>query len=310
MGGGGTQKQSRSTGTMPWWAQGAHRSLIGNAENFAYGDRGGYTPYNQPRIAGLTGAEQSANSARGDLYNRGDVAGQYAADQLGLASGATGEMRDVAFSEFDMDEYERRKNPYMEGVIGSQLREANRSFDRRLNQDEASSVARGGSIGSYRVGLENAFLEGERAESLGDIRNRGEAAAYDQALQSFESDRNTRMGGLGSQASQYGQIAAGANQLGTASQAREIGMINELDRSGAIERELQQRELDMAYGDFQEERDWPQQRMSWLSGVLSGVPSQIGSQATSTPQPGIVSQLTGLGLGAAAIGQLVGGGGE
>ncbi len=302
-GGGGDTKQ---TGALPWWAQGAHKSLIGKAESFAYGDRGAYTPYPDIRIAGLTGQEQAANVAREDMFNRGDVAGQYSADQYGLASGLNSQVRDVAFSEFDTDEMNRRMNPFMEGVINPQLREVRQSFGRRINQSQADSVARGGSIGSYRVGLENAFLETEQARTLGDVRAQGQYDAYGQALGSFESDRAARMGGLGQAVGAYGQIAEGVNRLGTDSQAREFGLIGELDRSGAIQREMQQRELDLAYGDFREEQDWPQQRMSWLSGIISGVPSSVGTTTTTVPQPGLVSQLAGLGLGAAAISKLVG----
>jgi hypothetical protein len=304
--GGGGGKQARSTGALPWWVQGAHQSLTDKAQDFAYGDRGAYQAYGGDRIAGLTGAENQANVARGEMFNRGDVAGQFAADQYSAASGLTDQVRDVAFSEFNQDEYNRRRNPYIDNVVEANLREADESWDRRINQSDAASIARGGSIGSYRMNLENLMAEGERAGQLTDIRNRGELDAYNQALNSFESDRSTKLAGLGQGAASYGQIGAGASQLGTESLAREQSMTNELDRSGAIQREMEQRELDMAAGDFYEERDWPMRNMNWLSGILSGVPNaQLGSVTQSSPQPGLAAQLTGLGLGAAAINQLI-----
>ena len=298
----------KSTGTLPWWVKNAHKTLVGNAEDFAYGDRGAYTPYPDQRIAGLEGQQIAANTAREDMFNRGDVAGQFAADQYGLASGLNSQIQGVANSEFTNDERLKRMNPYLQGVLDPQLREAEQSFDRRLNQNQADSIARGGSIGSYRVGLEDALLQGERAQTLGDITGKGNFDAYNQALGSFESDRAAKLGGLNSGISNYGNIAAGANTLGTDSQNREIAMINELYRTGAINQDLKQQEMSMAYGDFKEEQMWPQQQMNWLSGILSGVPNQqLGGTTTSAPQPGIAAQILGLGLGAYGLNQTFGG---
>jgi hypothetical protein len=305
--GGGGGKASKSTGALPWWVRGAHQTLVEKAENFAYGEAGSYKPYEGQRIAQLTSQEQQANAAREEMFNRGDIAGQFAAEQLDKSAGLTDQMKDVAFSTFGTDEYEARKNPYQQAVTNQSLLEADQSFSRRLNQDNASSIARGGSIGSYRVGLENAFLEGERADTLGNIQNEGSRDNWNQARSSFEGDRSSRLGGLSQGAAQYGAIAAGADALGTSSLAREQSLTNELERSGAIERELYQRELDMGQADYFEERNWPKQQMNWLSSMLSGVPNaQLSSNTMSSPQPGLISQLAGLGLGAAAIQKMIG----
>lgn len=305
MGGGGGTDGANPTGAMPWWVRRPHQTLVENAESFAYGDRGAYQAYPDPRIAGLTDQEQGANQAREDMYNRGDVYGEFGSQQLGLGAQALPGLAQAGFSEFTSDEANRRMNPYIQGVIDPQLRVADQSFDRRLNSDEANSIARGGSIGSYRVNLENAFLEGERAETLGDIQARGLSSAYDQALGSFESDRAAQMGSIRDTVSGYGSLAQSANAVGTGAQAREFGLINEYDRSGAIQRELQQRELDLGYSDFREEQDWPMRNMQFLSGILTGVPTQVGGGAT-TPQPGLASQLASLGLSAAAIANITG----
>ena len=307
--GGSSGGGAKSTGSMPYWARGAHEALVGQAENFAFGTgpgTGEYLPYPNIRIAGLTPQEQQANIAREEMFNRGDVAGQFAADQLGMGAGLAGEMRRVAFSEFGEDEYQRRRNPYIDNVVGMRLREAGATFDQSLNQYQASSVARGGSIGSYRVGLENALLEQERAQTMGDIRGQGELEAYNQALSSFERDRAEKLGGLGLGANTYMGLSAGANTLGTDSMNRENQLISELERSGAIQREMSQAELDLAYNDFEEERDWPMRNMNFLSSILSGVPNTYGSTTTTSPAPGLPSQLASLGLGAAAIQKLIG----
>jgi hypothetical protein len=303
MGGGADGKTS---GSLPWWAQQAHKDLIGKAQAVAY-DPAGYQAYEGQQIAGLTPQELAANNAREEMFNRGDVAGQFAAEQLSKSAGLTDKTWDVANSEFGAEQYEARRNPYFEAVTQRQLREADQSFDRRINQDQAGSVARGGSIGSYRVGLENAFLEGERGQLLGDIRNQGELDNWNQAQQGFYTDRDAKMQGLGQGAANYNALGAEASALGTASLQREQSMTNELGRSGAIEREMLQRELDLARNEYWDEVNYPKQQLSFMSGILSGLPaSQMGTTTTTSAQPGLASQMAGWGTGLAAVQQAFG----
>jgi len=307
MGGGGAD--SKTSGALPWWVQGAHKTLIDKAENLVY-DEKGYDPYQGQQIAGLTPQELQANQAREEMFNRGDVAGQFAAEQYAKSAGLTDQVRDVAFSEFGTDEFEARRNPYQQAVTDMALRESNQAFDRRINQDQASSVARGGSIGSYRVGLENAFLEGERGKTLADIQNEGSLANWNQAQSSFYGDRDTKLKGLGQGAAAYDALGAGASALGTQSLAREQSMANELGRSGAIEREMLQRELDLGKQQYYDKQNYPKQQLNWMSSMLSGVPNaQLASQTTTSAQPGLVSQLAGYGLAAGSIANIFGGGG-
>lgn len=306
MGGGGSA--AKSTGALPWWVQGAHKTLVDKAESHVYDTD--FQQYEGQQIAGLTPQELQANIARQEMFNRGDVAGQFAAEQLGKSAGLTDQVRDVAFSEFGTDEFEARRNPYQQAVTDMELRQARQSFDRRLNQDQAASVARGGSIGSYRVGLENALLEQEKAQSLGDIQGRGSLANWNQAQASFEADRASKLGGLGQGAAAYDQLAAGASALGTQSLAREQQLANELGRSGAIEREMLQRELDLEKQQFYDKQNYPKQQMNWMSSILSGVPNQqLGTTTSTSAQPGLVSQLAGYGLAAGSIANIFGGGG-
>jgi hypothetical protein len=301
MGGG---KPGKSSGSLPYWMQGMHKALSTKATEFAFGDEGAYQQYDGPQIAGLTDQENQANIAREEMFNRGDVMGQFAADQYTAAAGLNDQVEGIAMSEFNEEEYQKRRNPYIDNVVNKNVREADDSFSRRLNQDQASSIARGGSVGSYRVGLENAFLEGERAQTLGDIRNQGELDAYNQSLSSFERDRDTKLGGLGQGVEGYNQIGAQANQLGSDNMAREYQMINELDRSGAIQREMRQNEMNLAKQEFDDKNNWPKQQMSWLSSIYSGMPAaQMGSTTFSNPTAGAASQAASLGLTAAAFSQ-------
>jgi len=301
---GGGSGGSRSTGSLPWWARQAHQTLISEAEQYAFGERGAYVPYPDARIAGFTDPELAAQQARQNLFDSGDPSQQFAADQYSLASGLGGEISDYARREFTTDEMNRRMSPFMEGVINPQLREARDAYDRRLNQSEADSIARGGSIGSYRVGLENLGLQQDRAQTLSDIRGAGQQSAYESALRSFESDRAMGISGLGNAAALYGDIGSKASALGIASQQSELQRIMELERSGSVQREMTQQEYDLARADFYEEKNYPMQNMQFLSSVLTGIPSGIGTTTTSTPGPGLASQLASYGIAAGGIAQL------
>ena len=308
--GGGGNPDTKTSGALPWWIQGAHQGLVDNAEAWAYGERGGYQDYEgqtgMDRIAGLTDREMAANQAREEIFNRGDIAGQFSASNFDAASALNNTTMGVANSEFTGDEYMRRRNPYIDNVVGREIDEAKAQYRAQMNQSQANNVARGGSIGSYRVGLENQFAQSEMQRGLADIRARGELDAYNQALGSFQADRATKLGGIGQAVDSYQQIGLGGSQVGTESLAREQAMTNELDRAGAIEREMQQKYLTQEYGDWVEQRDYPKKNMEFLSGILTGVPTgSMTTQTTTGPQPGLVSQLAGMGLGAAAISQYV-----
>jgi len=308
--GGSSGGDTKGYGSMPWWVQGAHKSLINKAENFAYGDRGSYVPYGDQRIAGFTNAELTAQDARQAMYNQGDPSSEFASGLIGQAASYAPQMEGFATNRWQDADRSSYMNPYVEDVLNPQLREARESFDRDLNRSQADSIARGGSVGSYRMGLQDNQLRGQKALALSDIRGKGMYDAYGAGQSEFEQEQARGLQGLGSTAQTLQGLAGASSQLGFDSQQRQLSNISELERSGAVQREMQQREMDLAYGDFTQERDFPMQRMQFLSSILSGVPNaQLGGQTTSTPQPGLASQLASLGLGAAGISQILGLGG-
>lgn len=285
-------------------AAGTFKNLLGKAENFAFGERGGFIPYTEPVIAGLTEQEQQAQFAAQQMFDRGDVAGQFAAQQLASAEKLPSEFINVGFQEFDTDQMNRRMSPFIEGVLNPQLREAEQAYDRRLRQTQAQNIAQGGAIGSYRQGIERSNLEAERAQSLSDIRGAGMQRAFEDAARRFQADRATQLGALTSALSGAQGLAAAGSRLGTESLAREQALARGLERAGAIDRELLQRQLDFNRAQTVEERDFPMRRMQELSAIISGAPGQL---LRPVPQQApLASQLASLGLTAAGIKQAFG----
>ena len=74
--------------------------------------------------------------------------------------------------------------------------------------------------------------------------------------------------------------------------------------SGGIQRDLDQRALDLAYGDYLEQRDYPMQMLNFALGALQGVPYETrtigleqGQQFSQSPS--VYGQTIG-GLGSLA----------
>lgn len=88
---------------------------------------------------------------------------------------------------------------------------------------------------------------------------------------------------------------------GELSRIRQLGI---LEGTGAQQQGLQQQNLNTAYGDFQEQRDYPWTQIGRLSNVIQGVPINMSGSSTSqttNPSPSTTSQIAGLGLGIAGL---------
>ena len=142
---------------------------------------------------------------------------------------------------------------------------------------------------------------------LGDIYGAGMQQAYGQAQQAMEMDR-----AYAQQAAQLGQSAYGNILTGDAQRIQAAGMLGdyvdqrqrmEIERlknmqaAGQIERELEQRSLDMGYADFLRQQAYPRDSLSMYSNLLQGVPAQPGQvQATYGMTPSTAQQLLGTGI--------------
>jgi len=67
---------------------------------------------------------------------------------------------------------------------------------------------------------------------------------------------------------------------------------------GGLQRQMEQQGLDIGYGTFLQERDYPKQQLGFYSDILRGVPTGETRMYTGTPvqQPSFFSQAMGLGI--------------
>ena len=101
------------------------------------------------------------------------------------------------------------------------------------------------------------------------------------------------------------QSAQTLGNLGTSQQSSDLARIQAQAAAGSEQQALDQRYMDTRYGDFLRQRDYKQELLNYQNALVRGMPMTMGSTATSyAPPPSMLSQLGGLGLGAASLYQL------
>ena len=315
-GGGGSSGPTESTVTqqnLPEYAEPYYRGLMSRA---AYESGTPYEPYKASRIARFAPAEQTA------MYNMTQLGGSGTPPELDVAGGIAGTVGMGSPYAGTMLETTRRAqempslanpyavagymNPYQQLVLDNQMREAQRQSN-IMGQEMSLQAAGQGSLGGYREGIMQAERQRNLGRQLGDIYGAGMQQAYGQAQQAMEMDR-----AYAQQAAQLGQSAYGNILTGDAQRIQAAGMLGdyvdqrqrmEIERlknmqaAGQIERELEQRSLDMGYADFLRQQAYPRDSLSTYSNLLQGVPAEPGRvQATYGMTPSTAQQLLGTGI--------------
>ncbi|HIC71101.1 MAG TPA: hypothetical protein EYO88_03280 [Alphaproteobacteria bacterium] len=286
-----------------------------------------YIPYGAQRIADFDPAQSAAQQQLLSMqtpdfdvarHNLGQV-GQY-----GLQAGQAGINRADQYlaaptqqfdaQQFDAGQAARYMNPYQQSVTDVALRQAQESALQRANRAALRSAG-SGSAGGTRQAVFQAMADRDEGRLLGDIQAKGSERGYLNAQQQFERDRASAQRGfeqdqstryrqaqLGSQfgmqgLSAAGQSARGLGELGALQQKTDLERIGAQDRVGGIRQAQQQRGMDQRYADFLRQRDYPKEQMGWYSGILRGLPQDMGSsQLAYNREPSTAQQLAGLGI--------------
>lgn len=257
------------------------------AKQSALGDRA-YQPYGENRIAGFSPLQTTASTNAGNMTpNQGigqgmDIAGQVS--QKGLNT--------QRFGQAQADQY---MSPYMQNVVDIQKREAQRASGIQGTQQQAQA-AQAGAFGGSRDAIMRAERERNLGTQMGDIQATGLQNAFTNAQSQFNADeaRNMQGAGLANQAaSLFGSLGGQQFQQGVD--------INKLQSAyGAQEQAQNQKGLDLAYSDFQRQRDYPQEQLTNIAAMMRGlpIPSTRTQVETGTPgSPSNLQMLTAAGMG-------------
>lgn len=332
----GTQTTSTvNQSNLPEYARPYYESLMGRAQQVSNDP---YEAYTGDRIAPLNADQNKAlDIAR---TNTGAYSNDFstASTKFGEAGGFTPTTATNTYNPTNMTSANwtdsgvssSYMSPYTQGVTDIAKREAERD-DSIMSNTRNSKAQSGGAFGGYRHGIIEAEADRNLGTRLSDIQTKGLDTAYNTGLGAFQKDNaanlesNRLNNTFGQQFSQLGQTATGSNNqygiqsadarlkagqayagLGQARQDAGIEDSQTLLNTGAIGQAQTQSGYDTAYADFLNQRDYNRTNLGWLSGILRGVPVSANSSTTGyTAPPSTVSQIAGLGLGAAGLSKLV-----
>lgn len=340
---GGQAQPTQTTSTvnqssLPAYAQPYFENLMGSAQSLAQTP---YQPYTGDQVAGFTpnqtqgfntiannqgayqpffnNAAQNYGYAAGVGQTPGQVSNSYTANNFNPNSWTQPGMAQTYMS------------PYMQNVTDIQSRESNRQFGIQ-QQTRNTQAAQGGAFGGYRQGIMDSEAQRNQNVLLNDIQAQGLQSAYGAGQGQYNTEQSMFLGANQAgqqnlqnqsqlnmnaqnmtntnrmQGAQLAQSAAQGQQgLGQATQAGVQSDANALLGVGSTQQNQQQNVLNTAYQNFLNQQYYPFQTLNWESGILHGVPVTANQTVTGYQvPPSPVSQVAGLGLGAAGLAKMMG----
>jgi len=301
-----------SANEVPSWVSSAGRSLFEKAAEIAASD---YPTYSGDRIATygddnskLTDQEREGMEMLGTLD---DTFKPYLDDYTAVAD-TLGQGYDAATREelmgdpFSMDTAQPFMDIYQD-AMNPAVREIEEQTIRAQNEARSRAARGGGAFGS-RLGIMEGTAAGEGAKAAGDLRATAGREGLDFAAGRFDTERANRFSAENALRSAYEtEEAARAGQMdayataGTLAADLQAQTAQGLITSGEATRLLDQRALDLAYADYLDQRDYPQEQLNFALGALSQTPYSTVSRGYQTgtemaADPSVYGQtLSGLG---------------
>ena len=206
-------------------------------------------------------------------------------------------------------------SPYMQNVVDVQSQAARRAAGQAGAQQQAQAT-QAGAFGGGRDAVMRAQGNAGLQQNLAGIQATGSQAAYNQALQQFNTEQQARQSAaqLNAQQQQFGagfglqgaQTAlTGANTLGSLGQnqyAQNMGINQLQNATGTQQQQSVQNVLNSQMNDFRSAANYPQQQLGFMSSLLRGLPIAQESKQTYNAPPSALSQIGGLGMTAASMG--------
>ena len=295
---------------LPAYQENYLKDLLAGAS--ALGTQGGmFIP--EYKVAGMTPLQQQAIQMGAAGLGAYAPFFQSAAGTLGKGA----ETVAGSTQAFDPSSVSQFMNPYTEQVIEQTQKDIGRLGDRQQQALKDRAVAAGAfgggreAIGSAEIGRN---VLDQQARTGAQLRSQGYQQAMGQAQSAFENQQRRQQqaaqifGGLGqAQAGIGGAQAAlgqGQAQLGMGLQSAQQQDVQNLLGLGGLEQAQQQAQLDAYRQTIAERERSPYQNIGFLSDIFRGVPSTGGTFTQQyTPPPSMISQVAGLGLGLAGLGQ-------
>ncbi len=252
--------------SLPPWAEAAAPELYATGEKIASRP---YPLYPYARIAPF-----SADEEAGFALTRMNVGAWEPYLNAGISEVMSGS---APVGEADIAAY---YNPYQSFVTDELWRQ---NQQRKIQEDAA--MARSGSyLNEDRRGVIDALRDDQTLRTVGLSFQQ----AFDEALGQANIERNR-------------DLAAASQYLGVAPDVAAMGYTDAaaLQEIGQQQRDLEQRNLALAYSDFMEQFGYPQDQVNWLMSLLQGIPMGRTEYSQGTEEVAAENQM-GQMLGLAA----------
>jgi hypothetical protein len=281
-----------------------------------------YQTYGGPRIAGFTDPQTQAFSqtaqAAGAYQPQLQAAEKTAGTAGALSTIGAAQPYFSAAAQTTPGVIQNYMNPYQQNVIETMGTEAQRQLQEKILPAIGDQFTRAGQFGSSRQ--QEIAQRGVRdiASDLESNIGKQLAAGYTTAGTQAQADL-ARQASLGQAAGQLtgteeaNKAALAGVQAGLGQKAQALGITGAaaLEATGAQQQAMNQKNLDLAYQDFQQQTAYPEQQLGFLSNIVRGLPSggSTGSQTStslgSTYSASPLASLASAGLSAAALSNLL-----
>lgn len=293
-----------TTSNVPQWYSDYSQGIL-NQANAVAGQ--GYQPYGGPRVAGFSPEQEQAFSlAEGNVGKGSGVVGDAISGTQGILGQVTptiGQNLATAGGSYTGQNVQNYMNPYVQNVTKQAQNLANRNFNENLLPTIQNTFTRAGQYGSTRMADAVGNAARNTSEGLQSAADASLANAYTSGAQTFGADasRAGTLAQLGVQSGLQGQ----QNLSGLGQTLQQLGLTDAatLENIGQQRQGLTQQNLDTAYGDFQNQQNYPKEQTDWLANIIHGIPNNSIPTSTSTTgtapyngqmQPGVVGSLGSL----------------
>lgn len=236
----------------------------------------GYVPYTGEEIAPFSPEQERAYALTAEQVGQTQ---RYATPAAAFAT-----MAGIAPSGQEIASY---IDPFTQQVIDIQEREARRASD-LLKQEQDLKAVQSGAFGGSRQAIVEAERGRNLAQQIGDFRAKGLSAAYQQALDQAQEQRQRQLGAA--------SMLTGLAQVAPTATAEEIAR---LEAAGAARRGQAQSGLDIAQRKFVEKRTFPETTLAQYSQFIQPTQQTLGAAGTRTDtgpgqaQPTYLQQASG-----------------
>lgn len=270
---------------IPSWLETPSKQLVSRANELSQ------QPYQQYTGERLAGFDPMMLDAFDRIQNQG-VAGQVGQGTDFAMRAGNEALEATSYDPYTMGRFtggvaQQYMSPYMQNVVNTQLREAQREADIATTARQGAAT-RAGAFGGSRQAIMDAEAARNLAMQKADIQAAGLQKAYEQAQGQFNTEdalleQSRQFGaGLGLQgASQALGAAQALNQLGQTQFQQEMDITQGRGYAGSLAQQQEQAGLDIAYQDFLAQQKYPYEQLSWLQGILAGAPHSTTQKSTS-----------------------------